>query len=158
MSLEIDLGDIHHFTAEFSDFCVAQPLNSAPPFGRSHSDSGRAWLVATTARGDGGWEWIIGKHISMVSGNRGTPKSSIWTGYSIINHPFWGTPIIRDLEYVIIIKCTHDICSKMDAASSIMIKLSWIPFGGSTLGSSCWWKIVPLQHKDMATRNCHRQL
>ena len=28
-----------------------------------------------------------------VSGNSGTPKSSILIGFSIINHPFWGTPI-----------------------------------------------------------------
>ena len=28
-----------------------------------------------------------------VSKNRGTPKSSILIGFSIINHPFWGTPI-----------------------------------------------------------------
>ena len=33
-------------------------------------------------------------HISMgVSKNSGTPKSSILIGFSIINHPFWGTPI-----------------------------------------------------------------
>ena len=28
-----------------------------------------------------------------VSKNRGTPKSSILIGFSIINHPFWGTTI-----------------------------------------------------------------
>ena len=28
-----------------------------------------------------------------VSENSGTPKSSIFVGFSIINHPFWGTPI-----------------------------------------------------------------
>ena len=28
-----------------------------------------------------------------VSENRGTPKSSILIGFSIINHSFWGTPI-----------------------------------------------------------------
>ena len=28
-----------------------------------------------------------------VSENSGTPKSSIFIGFSIINHPFWGTPI-----------------------------------------------------------------
>ena len=27
-----------------------------------------------------------------VSLNSGTPKSSISIGFSIINHPFWGTP------------------------------------------------------------------
>ena len=33
-------------------------------------------------------------HVYMgVSKNRGTPKSSILIGFSIINHPFWGTPI-----------------------------------------------------------------
>ena len=29
-----------------------------------------------------------------VSKNRGTPKSWILIGFSIINYPFWGTPII----------------------------------------------------------------
>ena len=39
-----------------------------------------------------------------VSKNRATPKSSILIGFSIINHPFWGTPIfgnthiLRDCE------------------------------------------------------------
>ena len=28
-----------------------------------------------------------------VSENGGTPKSSISIGFTIINHPFWGTPI-----------------------------------------------------------------
>ena len=28
-----------------------------------------------------------------VSENSGTPKSSILIGFSIINHPLWGTPI-----------------------------------------------------------------
>ncbi len=33
-------------------------------------------------------------HFHMrVSKNRGTPKSSILIGVSLINHPFWGTPI-----------------------------------------------------------------
>ncbi len=31
-----------------------------------------------------------------VSKNRGTPKSSILMGLSIINHPFWGTPIFAN--------------------------------------------------------------
>ena len=31
-----------------------------------------------------------------VSKNSGTPKSSILVGFSIINHPFWGTPILRN--------------------------------------------------------------
>ena len=33
-----------------------------------------------------------------VSENRGTPKSSILIGFSIINHPFWGTPIFGNTQ------------------------------------------------------------
>ena len=28
-----------------------------------------------------------------VSENSGTPKSSMFIGFSIVNHPFWGIPI-----------------------------------------------------------------
>ena len=43
-----------------------------------------------------GWNSIklIVLRIHMgVSKHRGTPKSSILIGFSLINHPFWGTPI-----------------------------------------------------------------
>ena len=33
-----------------------------------------------------------------VSENRGTPKSSILIRFSIINHPFWGTPIFGNTQ------------------------------------------------------------
>ena len=33
-----------------------------------------------------------------VSKNSGTPKSSILIGFSIINHPFWGTPIFGNIH------------------------------------------------------------
>ena len=33
-----------------------------------------------------------------VSLNGGTPKSSILIGFSIINHPFWGTPIFGNIH------------------------------------------------------------
>ena len=39
-----------------------------------------------------------------VSKNRGTPKSSIligFLGFSIINHPFWGTPIFGNTHMVL---------------------------------------------------------
>ena len=35
--------------------------------------------------------WEVGNRSLGVSENRGTPKSSILIGFSIINHPFWGT-------------------------------------------------------------------
>ena len=41
------------------------------------------WVIET---------WVY--HLYMgVSKNKGTPKSSILIGFSIINHPFWGTII-----------------------------------------------------------------
>ena len=38
-------------------------------------------------------DWKIVQRYVVVSENRGTPKSSILIGISIINHPFWGTSI-----------------------------------------------------------------
>ena len=35
-----------------------------------------------------------------VSKNSGTPKPSILIGFSIINHPFWGTPIFGNTHMV----------------------------------------------------------
>ena len=48
-----------------------------------------------------------------VSLNGGTPKSSILIGFSIINHPFWGTSIfgnIHILRYCVFFASTqaHD--------------------------------------------------
>ena len=36
-----------------------------------------------------------------VSTNRGTPKSSILIGFSIINHPFWSTPVFGNTHIYI---------------------------------------------------------
>ena len=38
-----------------------------------------------------------------VSKNNGIPKSSIFIGFSIINHPFWGTPIFGNIHICIYI-------------------------------------------------------
>ena len=46
--------------------------------------------------------WHNQRHKHMgVSKNRGTPKSSILIGFSIINHPFWGTPIFGNTLFLI---------------------------------------------------------
>ena len=50
-----------------------------------------------------------------VSKNRGTPKSSILIGFSIINHPFWGTPIfgnthIDSILLLIVLDSLLDFC------------------------------------------------
>ena len=34
----------------------------------------------------------------MFPKNRGTPKSAILRRFSIVNHPFWGTPIFRNIH------------------------------------------------------------
>ncbi len=39
-----------------------------------------------------------------VSKNRGTPKSSILIGFSIINHPFWGTPFFGNIQIAMELK------------------------------------------------------
>ena len=48
------------------------------------------------------WGWIQNVNIftnnMVVSKNRGTPKSSILIGFSIINHPFWGTTIFGNIH------------------------------------------------------------
>ena len=56
-----------------------------------------------------------------VSENSGTPKSSILVGFSVINHPFWGTPIFGNTHmyynyhYVYKDRCTHmHICIHPD--------------------------------------------
>ena len=38
-----------------------------------------------------------------ISKNIGTPKSSILIGFSIINHPFWGTPLFGNTHVYIYI-------------------------------------------------------
>ena len=44
---------------------------------------------------------LDGKDFHMdVSENSGTPKSSILVGFSIINHPFWDTPIFWKHPYI----------------------------------------------------------
>ncbi len=49
-----------------------------------------------------------------VSKNRGTPKSSMLIGISIVNHPFWGTPIFGNTHMYI-----YDKFSKVVDFSSI---------------------------------------
>ena len=43
-----------------------------------------------------------------VSKNSGTPKSSILIGVSIINHPFWSTPIFGNPHMVFINSNSED--------------------------------------------------
>ena len=61
-----------------------------------------------------GWTWPAVQTCSSteflavlyvgVSKNKGTPKSSILIGFSIINHPFWGTPIFGNTHVFVFIE------------------------------------------------------
>ena len=67
----------------------------------------KSWLVGTPHQNVGlshpkdllrryleGYGKFANRKLYMdVSENSGTPKSSILIGFSIINHPFWGTTI-----------------------------------------------------------------
>ena len=50
------------------------------------------WIMKPILKKIWGIKTKLGNHLD-VSENSGTPKSSILIGFSIINHPFWGTPI-----------------------------------------------------------------
>ena len=52
----------------------------------------------------GAVSWMCYMVYMDVSENRGTPKSSIFIGFSIINHPFWGTTIFGNTHMVYIFK------------------------------------------------------
>ena len=74
-----------------------------------------------------------------VSKNRDTPKSSILIGFSIINHPFWGTPIFGNthifapLEYN---PCHHGFTRGLMARIlSSLASLVFFFFSGRKKGS-----------------------
>ena len=70
----------------FKPFNRSTEANRRERFGVEQTEDGehsRGWPdFGISSRGD-----------VDVSKNRGIPKSSILIGFSIINHPFWGTPI-----------------------------------------------------------------
>ena len=66
-----------------------------------------------------------------VSENNGTPKSSILIGFSITNHPFWGTvPIFGTTHFEFDPKCFHpeECNSKVWVVSDVKIPTRY-----------CWW-------------------
>ena len=58
----------HHLSSESSYFCASRSWDNTKKKSKKHL-------------------WVFPKK------KNGTPKSSILIGFSIINHPFWGTPI-----------------------------------------------------------------
>ena len=63
------------------------------------------------------------------------PQSSIFTGFSIINHPFWGTPIYRNLHIVPILDRCHKAFPIYDLMLTAMMML---PHGPQIEGSAVY--------------------
>ena len=61
-----------------------------------HPISSVLYPASTICTGNGDQRRYLGSENCYmgVSKNRGTPKSSILIGFSLINHPFWGTSIL----------------------------------------------------------------
>ena len=79
-------------------------------------------LIAETGRSPMG-SFLLRETQLGVSKNNGTLKSSILIGFSIINHPFWGTPIFGNIQ---LISCGfHWFCCRV--------------FVGSTNALACWF-------------------
>ena len=73
-----------------------------------------------------------------VSKNGGTLNSSIIIGFSIINHPFWGTPIFGNLHIY-----NHITHSKLDQGNTLEFMInSYI----SGRGFNYWFPGVPCPH------------
>ena len=68
-----------------------------------------------------------------VSKNRGTPKSSILIGFSIVNHPFWGTTIFGNTQ-IEVTTCGSEIEPR---AMCFLLGLKFGDFSLSPKNSPC---------------------
>ena len=78
-------GSLHHFETlpiQYLQSIVHKPQSAGDQFSLLHK-SLATWCVRELKL-----RWLV-NHMD-VSKNRGTPKSSILIGVSLINHPFWG--------------------------------------------------------------------
>ena len=70
-----------------------------------------------------------------VSKNTGTPKSSILIGFSIINHPFWGTTIFGDTHIV-----PNPTTSKPILSDKLPLPPSWAQAPWPSSLDQCTWQ------------------
>ena len=56
-----------------------------------------------------------------VSKNNGIPKSSIWIGFSIVNHPFWGTPIFGNTQVLFKMTRIGSVASNMQEKNAAFV-------------------------------------
>ena len=76
-----------------------------------------------------------------VSKNNGTPKSSILIGFSIINHPFWGTTIFGNtqLNLILVVKNSWLLWS-LEELEHLIDEYENLPSGSREVGTSKTWK------------------
>ena len=98
-----DLSTFHHRPKKYFDPETSTKPRKAQILKSFHHNLARVWLTHSQTPAKH-MRTKIFKHLSSawmmiemcfymdVSENSGTPKSSISIGFSIINHPFWGTP------------------------------------------------------------------
>ena len=95
----------------FQQFAVFLPFLALVVPGTTSQDEGNIGDI---------WEFIVfdesfAKMSNVgVSKNNGTPKSSILIGFSIVNHPFWGTPIFGN-THVEVFMCLSLFVSKLNS-------------------------------------------
>ena len=80
-----------------------------------------------------------------VSKNSGTPKSSILIGFSIINHPFWGTPIFGN---------THISCLVFFGTA----KKRRFPEQKSKFRAGCWPSTFSKKHLSGIPSRCESNI
>ena len=122
--------------------------------GETHQNQGRWYqkkhlekILAKTTNHETDVAMLLKKKTYMgVSENRGTPESSILIGFSIINHPFWGTPWVGkhpDFEWVAVLAgISKTLASTISATHQARYKTS--KFSSMTLAS---------KHQRKANRN-----
>ena len=68
----------------------------------------------------------------MFPKNSGTPKSSILIGFSIINHPFWGSPIFGNIHI------TSYVYDKRSIPRETFFLRDFLPTFHSTFAGGCF--------------------
>ena len=76
------------------------------------------------------------------------PKSSTWIGFSIINHPFWGTPIVGNTQFNSWIQ--HRYISQTSSQGLYDEEPSWIT-------ELSWTKQWPPGTRTTPISSCHSQ-
>ena len=127
-SHSVQLCHYHHFTSSTSIF--SSPT-AAPMLMQIYLDHPVSNFSPQVFFGGYGVQishpWRILVYIYMcVSKNRGTPKSSILTGFFIINHPFWGTPIFGNTHiYIKYSHILHHYCCPRFPESQLSSGSAW---------------------------------